>query len=220
MTPARRIPVLALAAILGGLTACHHAASAPLMAPGAGIVGAGSAEAIAAADRQAASWTPADAEFMTGMIPHHAQAVVMARWCPTHGARRDVALFCEKIVVAQTDEIRLMSRWLGERKLPVPDSLSTRHVMKMGDMVHEMLMPGMMTDEQMAELDKARGSEFDRLFLIGMIRHHEGAISMVNELFEQDGAGQEDVVFRFATDVLADQSAEIERMKVMLESMP
>jgi uncharacterized protein (DUF305 family) len=90
----------------------------------------------------------------------------------------------------------------------------------MGDMVHEMLMPGMLTDEELAALESARGAEFDRLFLTGMIGHHFGAITMVDNLFAQPAAGQEETVFRFASDVLADQSAEIQRMRDMLESIP
>ena len=115
-------------------------------------------------------YSDADVEFMSGMIPHHAQAVIMGGWAKTHGARQDVAILCERIVVGQTDEIAMMQQWLRDRGLPVPDARSTRHKMKMNGMEHEMLMPGMMTDEQMAELDKARGPEFDRLFLEGMIR--------------------------------------------------
>ncbi len=83
------------------------------------------------------------------MIPHHAQAVIMARWAATHGARADVQVLCQRIAVAQTDEIHLMRGWLGERKQEVPDSMSTKHLMKMDGMTHEMLMPGMLTDEQM-----------------------------------------------------------------------
>jgi uncharacterized protein (DUF305 family) len=191
-----------------------------VLAPGAGVVGPGSTAAIAAAEKAAMAFTPADVEFMTGMVPHHAQAIRMARWCPTHGARADITLFCSKIDIAQTDEIRLMRHWLGERALPVPDSMATRHLMKMGDMVHEVLMPGMLTDEQMAALDKARGSAFDRLFLTGMISHHQGAIDMVHELLRQPGSGSELTVWRFATDVEADQTAEIGRMYIMLETVP
>jgi uncharacterized protein (DUF305 family) len=153
---------------------------------------------------------------MAGMIPHHAQAVVMAGWAPSHGARSDVAILCERIVVAQRDEIAMMQQWLADRALDVPDATSTRHKMKMNGMEHEMLMPGMMTDEQMAALDKARGPEFDRLFLEGMIRHHQGAIDMVEELFKAHGAAQDEVIYRFASDVYADQSTEIARMHKML----
>ena len=161
-------------------------------------------------------YSDADVEFMSGMIPHHAQAVIMAGWAPTHGARKDVAILCERIVVGQRDEIATMQQWLRDRGQAVPDATSTRHKMKMNGMEHEMLMPGMMTDEQMAALDKARGPEFDRLFLEGMIRHHQGAIDMVDVLFKSYGAAQDELIYKFASDVYADQSIEIARMHKML----
>jgi uncharacterized protein (DUF305 family) len=161
-------------------------------------------------------YSDADVEFMSGMIPHHAQAVIMAGWAPTRGARKDVAVLCERIVVGQRDEIASMQQWLRDRGQTVPDATSTKHKMKMNGMEHEMLMPGMMTDEQMAALEKARGPEFDRLFLEGMIRHHQGAIDMVDVLFKSHGAAQDEVIFRFASDVYADQSTEIARMQKML----
>jgi uncharacterized protein (DUF305 family) len=161
-------------------------------------------------------YSDADVEFMSGMIPHHAQAVIMAGWAPSHGARADVAVLCERIVVGQRDEIATMQTWLSDRGLPVPDATSTRHKMMMNGAVHEMLMPGMLTDEEMAELDRARGPEFDRLFLLGMIKHHQGAIDMVDVLFKSYGAAQDEVVFKFASDVYADQSTEISRMNEML----
>jgi uncharacterized protein (DUF305 family) len=163
-------------------------------------------------------YSDADVEFMSGMIPHHAQAVIMGGWAPSHGARKDVAILCERIVVGQRDEIALMQTWLRDRGQPVPDATSTRHKMKMNGMEHEMLMPGMLTDEEMAELDRARGPEFDRLFLVGMIKHHQGAIDMVDVLFKAYGAAQDETVFKFANDVQADQSIEIDRMNKMLES--
>ena len=163
-------------------------------------------------------YSDADVDFMAGMIPHHAQAVIMAGWAPTHGARHDVAVLCERIVVAQRDEIHMMQGWLRDRGLPVPDEHSTRMHMKMaGGMEHDMLMPGMLSDEEMAALDKARGPEFDRLFLEGMIRHHQAAIDMVNELNKAYGAAQDEIVFKFSNDVYADQNIEIDRMKQMLE---
>ena len=163
-------------------------------------------------------YSDADIDFMSGMIPHHAQAVVMAGWCDTHGARRDVATLCGRIVVAQRDEIKLMQQWLSDRGQAVPDATSTRHHMKMPNgMVHDMLMPGMLTDEEMAALDRARGPEFDRLFLEGMIRHHQGAIDMVDVLFKSYGAAQDETVFKFANDVQADQAVEINVMKDMLD---
>jgi uncharacterized protein (DUF305 family) len=158
----------------------------------------------------------ADVNFMSGMIPHHAQAVVMAGWAPSHGARPDVRILCERIVVGQRDEIELMQTWLSDRGLPVPDAKSTRHRMVMNGVAHDMLMPGMLTDEEMAQLDKARGPEFDRLFLLGMIKHHQGAITMVDELMASYGAAQDDEIYRFASDVYADQSTEIDRMTKML----
>ena len=161
-------------------------------------------------------FSDADVDFMAGMIPHHAQAVVMAGWAPTHGARQDVAILCERIVVGQRDEIAMMQTWLSDRGLAVPDATSTRHKMKMNGVEHEMLMPGMLTDEEMAALDRARGSEFDRLFLQGMIKHHQGAIDMVDVLFKSYGAAQDETVFKFASDVYADQGIEIERMHEML----
>jgi uncharacterized protein (DUF305 family) len=165
-------------------------------------------------------YSDADVAFMSGMIPHHAQAVIMAGWAPTHGARQDVAILCERIVVGQRDEIALMQGWLRDRGLAVPDATSTRHRMKMPNgMEHDMLMPGMLTDEEMAALDRARGPEFDRLFLEGMIRHHQGAIDMVDVLFKSYGAAQDETVFKFANDVQADQSVEINVMKDMLQQV-
>jgi len=158
-----------------------------------------------------------DVDFMSGMIPHHAQAVLIAGWAPSHGARPDVQRLCERIVVAQRDEITLMSNWLRERGItpPSPDAKG----MKMAGMDHEMLMPGMLNDEQLKQLDAARGSDFDRLFLEAMIRHHTGAISMVEDLEKVDGARQDEVVFRFSQDVYADQTTEIERMEKMLATV-
>jgi uncharacterized protein (DUF305 family) len=217
---ARRFALLVLTAITAACQPAPKTAPGIVMAPGAGVVGANSAAAISAAQKSAAAFAPADVEFMQGMIPHHAQAVIMARWAVTHGARADVQRLCERIAVAQSDEIGLMRRWLGERKQEVPDSMSTRHTMKMGNMTHEELMPGMLTDEQMRALDAARGSAFDRLFLVGMIGHHEGAIGMVRTLFSHGEAGHDETVFRFATDVEADQSAELHKMQLMLATVP
>jgi uncharacterized protein (DUF305 family) len=197
-----------------------HPSAGVTLAPGVGVVTAGSSAAIAAADAAARAFAPADVEFMQGMIPHHAQAVIMARWAATHGARADVQILCRRIAIAQTDEIHMMRGWLAERRQEVPDSTSTKHVMKMAGAEHEMLMPGMLTDPEMAALEKARGSAFDRLFLTGMIRHHQGAIDMVRELLSHGDAGHDETVFRFASDVDADQTAEIHKMQLMLETVP
>jgi len=163
-----------------------------------------------------APYNAADAEFMAGMIPHHAQAVVMAGWAASHDARPDVRVLCERIVVAQGDEIAFMRNWLRDRGETVPAADATHHRMKMNGMDHDMLMPGMLSAEEMSRLDKARGPEWDRLFLQGMIKHHEGALKMVDDIFEAYGALQDDDLFKFASDIYADQTAEIERMQKML----
>ncbi len=155
--------------------------------------------------------TAADVAFMSGMIVHHAQAVVIAGWAPSHGASPAVQRLCERIVVGQEDEIAILRRWLTERGEPVPDPAHARHAM---------LMPGMLTDEQLAQLDSARGPAFDRLFLTLMIAHHRGALVMVDRLFDAQGAGQDQTVFRIASDVHADQSTEIRRMQQMLAGVP
>jgi len=158
----------------------------------------------------------ADIEFMSGMIPHHAQAVLIGNWAAARSERRDIRVLAERIVVSQRDEIAMMQTWLSDRGLPVPPADATHHRMKMNGVEHDMLMPGMMTPEELAQLEKARGAEFDRLFLTFMIRHHEGALKMVDDLFASYGAAQEETVFRFASDVHADQTTEIEFMKRML----
>jgi uncharacterized protein (DUF305 family) len=170
----------------------------------------------ARADSGRMPFTAADVHFMQGMIHHHAQAVIMAQWAQTHGARPDVQTLAQRIDVAQRDETAFMQRWLRERHQDVPDPLA--HY----EMGHDMasmqmqMMPGMLTPEQMSQLGAARGPEFDRLFLTFMIQHHQGAITMVDQLFAVPGAGQELYVFRFASDVNADQTTEIERMRLML----
>ena len=163
-------------------------------------------------------YSQADIDFMSGMIPHHAQAVLIAGWAASHGARPDVRILCERQVVGQRDEIEFMRNWLRDRGEPVPAANATHHRMKMNGVEHDMLMPGMLTAEDLARLDRARGTEWDRLFLQAMIRHHEGAIKMVDDLFASYGALQDDDVYKFASDIYADQSIEIERMQKMLEA--
>ena len=127
-----------------------------------------------------------------------------------------VRVLCERMVVAQRDEIALMRNWLRDRGQPVPAADATHHRMKMNGVEHDMLMPGMLSPEELAQLDKARGPEWDRLFLTFMIRHHEGALKMVDDLFASYGALQDDDVYKFASDIHADQTIEIERMQKML----
>jgi uncharacterized protein (DUF305 family) len=208
-------PVLALAACLVSLRATAQSAAPAGMGGGHASL---SAAAVARADTGQQAYTAADVHFMSGMISHHAQALVMAGWAPTHGASPALRTLCERIIVGQGDEIALMQRWLRDRHEVVPDADASHHMM-MG-MDHSELMPGMLTPEQMAQLDGAKGPEFDRLFLSFMIQHHRGALTMVNQLFGTQGAGQEEPVFRFASDVYADQSTEIDRMQKMLAALP
>src|SRR6185436_13197706 len=163
--------------------------------------------------------TQADVHFMAGMIPHHAQAVLIASWAPTHGASAELQRLCERIVVGQRDEIGLMRNWLKEKGQPVPAADATHLTMNMGGMSHDMLMPGMLNEEELKQLDAARGKEFDRLFLQAMIKHHQGAISMVDELEAAGGSRQDETVFRFSSDVYADQTTEIDRMQKMLAAI-
>ena len=163
------------------------------------------------------SHTAADAEFMTGMIAHHAQAVLMAGGAPTHGASPAMKALCERIVVGQRDEIALMQRWLGEWNEPVPKA-DASHDMMPG--MEHMLMPGMLTADQLVQLNRASGPEFDRLFLAFMIRHHQGALTMIKQLIETTGAARDDNVFKFVSDMNADQTIEIERMTGMVAALP
>ncbi|MFJ2028121.1 DUF305 domain-containing protein [Streptosporangium sp. NPDC087985] len=156
-------------------------------------------------------YTEADVRFMQGMIPHHAQALVMAGLVPTRTARKDLTLLAERIKVSQQDEIKLMQRWLQERLKQVPNGYSG-HIHGGG------LMPGMLTDGQLAELEKANGAEFDKLFVQFMIYHHTGALGMVEKLFADNG-GQEPETYQFATHVDADQRIEIDRMQQLLAEM-
>jgi uncharacterized protein (DUF305 family) len=164
-------------------------------------------------------YTQADVDFMSHMIDHHAQALVMSGWARSHGASPAVQRLADRIINGQQDEIATMQRWLRDRNQPVP---TPGAAMKMGSdhQMHEMLMPGMLTEAQMKELDQARGKEFDRLFLTYMIQHHRGAVIMVHDLFKTEGAGQDEAVFKFASDVQADQTTEIARMKRMLGALP
>jgi uncharacterized protein (DUF305 family) len=156
---------------------------------------------------------------MSSMIGHHAQAIVMSRWAPTHGASASVRTLAERIINAQQDEIATMQRWLRDRRQPVPDATTLGMKMTMNGVEHLTLMPGMLTEAQMNQLDAARGAEFDRLFLTFMIQHHRGAVSMVKDLFDIYGAGQDETVFKFASDVNVDQSTEIARMQKMLAAL-
>jgi uncharacterized protein (DUF305 family) len=187
------------------------------------IPGAAQSEAAAMAQAKKDSvtrpYTQADIQFMDGMIAHHAQAILMAGWAPTHGASPSVQTLCARIINAQNDEIHIMQGWLRDRGQPAPEPNPNGMMMSMNGEQHAMLMPGMLTPEQMKALDAARGPEFDRLFLTGMIQHHQGAVSMVHDLYETYGAGEDELVFKLASDINIDQTTEIARMERMLFMM-
>jgi uncharacterized protein (DUF305 family) len=162
---------------------------------------------------QAPRYTPADVEFMQGMIAHHAQALEMVALVPDRTTTESIRVLAQRIDISQRDEIRLMRSWLTERGQAAPDPAAA-HERHAG--MHEMLMPGMLTADQMARLAAAKGAEFDRLFLQLMIQHHQGALAMVKTLFGTQGAAQETPTFRYASGVDADQRFEIERMQKLL----
>lgn len=168
----------------------------------------------ARADSLRRHYTEADVAFMRDMIHHHAQALVMARMAPTHGAGEELRTLAARIINGQKDEIALMQQWLRDRGEPVPHVDESGHT----DMSPEHMasMAGMLSPQQMARLDAARGLDWDRYFLIYMIQHHQGALVMVDELFSTPGAGQADRVFAIASGIGADQATEIDRMQRML----
>jgi uncharacterized protein (DUF305 family) len=220
-----------LAALIA-LSACAGTTPqpAPLPAPSPATVtrpavgplteqGEAAAIARARADSLRYPYTVADVRFMQGMIGHHSQAIIMSRLAPTHGASPSVQRLADRIINAQQDEITIMQRWLGVRRQTVPEAKPMPMKMVMDGMEHEMMMPGMLSDAQMKQLEDARGSEFDRLFLTFMIQHHRGATSMVRDLFGTPGAAQDDTVFKFANDVNVDQTTEIARMQQLLGAL-
>jgi uncharacterized protein (DUF305 family) len=166
-------------------------------------------------------YTEADVRFMSHMINHHAQALVMAGWAASNGANPMIRNLADRIINGQQDEIATMQRWLRDRGQPVPEPLAgtsgAGHSTGHGDHTQ---MPGMLTDAQMKELEQARGPEFDRLFLTYMIQHHQGGVTMVNNLFGTEGAAQEETTFKLANDVSVDQATEVARMQRMLDALP
>jgi uncharacterized protein (DUF305 family) len=157
----------------------------------------------------------ADTEFMQGMIMHHSQAVDMTALMAARTHNKDLLALGKRISISQTDEIKYMKQWLEDRGKPVMEhDMSHMGHMNMGSMP---LMPGMLTPQQMQALAKATGPRFDHLFLTGMIQHHGGALTMVEDLFATPGAGQDAVLFDFATDIDNTQRAEIRIMQGMLD---
>src|ERR1700677_4582880 len=166
-------------------------------------------------------WSQADVEFMQGMIMHHEQAVEMTALIASHTENKDVRSLGERISSSQSDEIKFMQRWLAARGEAVSMAMPAGMAgMNMSSPKAMALMPGMLTAEQMEALRKAKGAEFDQLFLTGMIQHHNGALIMVKDLFDTAGAGQDADLFDFATDADNTQRAEIRIMQGMLEKKP
>jgi uncharacterized protein (DUF305 family) len=167
--------------------------------------------------------SPKDVEFMQGMVMHHGQAVEMTALIESHTANKDLRLLGARISKSQSDEIKFMKRWLearGEPEQPPMPGMPGMDMTGMDMSSHQMLMPGMLTAKQMDALRKAKGAEFDHLFLTGMIQHHNGALIMVKDLFDTAGAGQDAELFNFATDVDSGQRAEIRIMQTLLGEKP
>jgi uncharacterized protein (DUF305 family) len=199
MASARLCSAATLLVLLPFVSGCAGTAKDPAPAP--------------VAPRQAGRYphTEADVRFMSAMIGHHRQALVMARMATSHGASPSVRRLAERILSGQEDEIASMRQWLRERGQPVPEDHHPPHGYS---------MPGMLTPAQLQQLEDASGPEFDRLFLIFMIQHHRGAVAMVKQLFGTPGAAQDQTVFKFADDVGVDQTTEIARMERMLSELP
>jgi uncharacterized protein (DUF305 family) len=205
-----RASVAALfAAAAAACGASGAGSAAPIIQPGAPGEASRVVQAEQARDLSKVQFTPGDVKFMQGMIHHHAQAIDMVKLLVTRTQSEDMKRFALRIELSQDDEIKMMRRWLEVRGQEVP-----------GEHAHHMpgapMMPGMLSKAEMDRLAAAKGPEFDRLFLEGMIKHHAGAITMVQELFATPGAGQDSEIYAFASDVDADQRMEIDRMGAML----
>jgi uncharacterized protein (DUF305 family) len=211
------ILILVAAAGVGANISCRSAVPAvaappPIVQPGAPGQPSRVIAAAQASDLSRVQYTGADIKFMQGMIGHHAQAVEMVALVPSRTASDTIRKLAQRIDVSQQDEMQMMRDWLLARSQQIPDPRAHH-------MMGSTLMPGMLTAEEMAQLAAAKGAEFDRRFLEGMIKHHSGAIAMVHDLFATEGAGQTPEIFSYASDVDADQRMEIDRMGSMLKEL-
>ncbi|MCA1651450.1 MAG: DUF305 domain-containing protein [Acidobacteria bacterium] len=214
-TPASPIAAVLLTIVGTMAVSCRSAdvQSGPqIIQPGAPGQSSRVIAAEQAVDLSRVQHTPADVRFMQGMIGHHAQALEMTALVAARSSSDELRKLALRIEVSQADEIKMMQDWLKRRGQALPDP----HALHAHGAT---LMPGMLTSEEMGRLADAKGAEFDRLFLEGMIKHHDGALIMVKELFSNPGAGQESEIFAFASDVDADQRMEIDRMGAMLREM-
>lgn len=215
-----------IGAALLAAAACAPAAGGPPQSastpePASSSVSNAELEALyrARTDSARMHFTDADVRFMTGMIGHHAQALVMGALAPKRAASPSVQTLAARIINSQRDEITLMQQWLRDRDRPVPEVHIEGTQLMVHGADHAMNMPGMLTAEQLRELEGSSGAEFDRFFLTYMIGHHRGAVTMVHDLFATDGAGQDEAAFKLASDVQVDQLTEIARMERMLAEM-
>ncbi|MEP0548971.1 MAG: DUF305 domain-containing protein [Rhodothermales bacterium] len=219
-------PTLALVFVLAGCSSASRSVESPPTTPAADAEAQAELEALYWERRAEArtSFTEADVRFMAGMIGHHAQALIMSRLAPANGASPSVQTLAARIINAQRDEITSMQTWLRDREQPVPEV----HIEGLRLMIHgggahahhdHTTMPGMLSQAQLEELAAARGADFDRLFLAYMIQHHSGAVTMVEDLFSHDGAGQDEAAFKIASDINVDQITEIARMQQMLDGL-
>ena len=225
----KRRPFSRLAVLLAMATlpACHRASVSPAAgAPATTMTTSARPDSV-----QRRGYAAADVRFMHHMLMHHGQALAMTAMVPSRSVREDVRTVAERITISQRDEMALMQRWLRARGESVPDDHAAHGGMAAmsggmhatGDSSHAAshaammaAMPGMLTPDEMRQLAASTGAAFDTLFVRGMIKHHEGALQMVKEYLATPGAAQETEIFRFASDVDADQRAEIRRLRGLL----
>ena len=203
--------ILILAAAGPGCRSSRGTAGPQIVQPGAPGQPTRVISRDTAVDLSSVKHTAADVQFMQGMIGHHAQAIEMTELLKTRTQSEDMRKLAQRIDASQADEIKMMQEWLKRRGESLPDPHAHHHGGK--------LMPGMLTADEMARLGEAKGEAFDRLFLEFMVKHHEGALAMVQQLHATPGGGQEPDMFAFANDVDADQRMEIDRMRIMLDML-
>jgi uncharacterized protein (DUF305 family) len=201
-------PALILLVVCGACRASSPAVP-PLIQPGAPGAPSRAITPEKAIDLPAVRPTADDVRFVQGMVGHHAQALEMTALVSARSQHDDVKLIAQRIALSQADEIKMMQEWLASRGEQVPDAHAH----------HAAVMPGMLTAEEMSRLSAATGADFDRLFVELMIKHHGGALTMVEELFAHPGAGQDPELFAFASDVEADQRGEIARLAALLKEL-
>ncbi len=203
---------LAVVCVAGACRTAPARSEPPIVQPGAPGESSREISADRAVDLSRVQHTAADVRFMQNMIGHHAQAIEMTALLGARTESADMRKLALRIEVSQADEITMMREWL-----------QARGVSGAGEHAHHMPagtpMPGMLTPEEMERLAASKGIEFDRMFLVLLIRHHEGALTMVKELFSTPGAGQESEIFAFASEVDADQRMEIDRMRAVLKEL-